>query len=328
MWIRALEDEARDARPGVARRGSFAASHFELRMFSVGEGEAILLIFPGGRVWLVDGGSTNNLTTNENFGRFLIGYLEARGLTVEACVASHPHVDHVGALATLLSSPSPALAPTVTVYRTGVAWTGTAKWLGRYHAALTGPGPAVEDIAIAGKHREVPIADGVSAHLFSGSGAGPYTSLFMQLRYRSARLLFTGDAECAYELHLLEDFGATDFRADVLKITHHGSSSGTAASVVDAVKPALAIASTADDDGHRLEQDTLERVRGPGGKRRVFETLVDGDIVLRTDGEPYLSGILYQVELVKPPQFAQQLDVHVIPAAQIQRQRSDDPRCA
>lgn len=327
MWIRALQDEARSARPGAARRHLFDASHLEVRMLSVGEGEAILLIFPGGRAWLVDGGSTNSLATNDRLGQLLIGYLEARGLMLEACVASHPHVDHVGALATILTSPSPALAPSVTVYRTGVAWTGTAKWLARYHAALTGPGPAVEDVAIAGVHREILIADDVAAHLFSGSGAGPYTALFMQLRFRSARLLFTGDCECAYEVKLLEAFGETDFRADLLKITHHGSSSGTAARLLAAARPALAIASTADDDGHRLEADTLERALGPGQKRRVFETLVDGDIVIRTDGEPYLGGILYQVEREDPPRFATELDAVVIPANQILRGRSHDRHC-
>jgi competence protein ComEC len=149
----------------------------------------------------------------------------------------------------------------------------------------------------------------------------------MQLRFRSARLLFTGDADCAYEVKLLEAFGETDFRADLLKITHHGSSSGTAARVLAAARPALAIASTADDDGHRLEADTLKRVLGPGRKRRVFETLVDGDIVVRTDGEPYLGGILYEVELEDPPQFATELDVVVIPANRILRGRSHDRHC-
>jgi competence protein ComEC len=296
-------------------------------MFSVGHGEAILLIFPGGRTWLVDGGTSNSLGPNEQLGRLLLGYLEARGLTLEACVASHPHVDHVGALATILASGSAALAPTVTVYRGAVAWTGTAAWLGRYQQAVAGLGAAVDEVPLSDAHLEVPIAPWVAAHLFAGSGAGPYTSLFMQLRFGAARLLFTGDAHCAYELDLLNAFGAEDFRADMLKITHHGSSSGSAGRVLEAIRPAFAIASTADDDGHRLEADTLERVLGPGRRRRAFETLVDGDITVRTDGQPYLGGVLYQVELTSPGAFAQQLDAGVMRANQIQRTRTDDRDC-
>jgi competence protein ComEC len=327
MWISALEDEARDAQPRAATRGAFEASNLEVRMFNVGEGEAILVVFPDRRTWLIDGGTTNNLKPNETLGDLLVGYLEARGLTLEACVASHPHVDHAGALATILTSDSAALAAKVTIYRAETAWTGTAKWLLRYQQAVSGLGPAVEDVTLSNAHREIEISDGVAAHLFAGSGAGPYTSLFMQLRFQSARLLFTGDAQCAYEVGLLKSFGAVDFRADMLKITHHGSSSGTAGSVLEAIKPAFAIASTADDGGHRLEADTLERVVGPAGKRRVFETHVDGDIIVRTDGAPYQGGVLYQVEFTSPGEFANQLHAQVIPADQIQRQRTDDRDC-
>jgi len=326
MWVHALEDEAHIARPGVGRRASFESSHLEVRMFAVGEGEAIVVVFPDRRTWLVDGGTTNSSRPNERLGQLLVAYLERRGLTLEACVPSHPHVDHAGALATILTSGSRALAPKVTVYRAGTAWTGTASWLASYRQAVTGP--AIEEVVVSNTHLEVPIDVGVTAHLFSGEGAGAYTALFMQLRFKSARLLFTGDCHCDYEVKLLAAYGAADFRADMLKVTHHGSSSGTARRMLEAAKPAFAIASTAEDGGHRLEQDTLDRLLGTEGKRRVFETLVDGDIVARTDGVPYRGGNLYNVELVAP-EFAADADlgVTVIPAAQIQRGRSDDPHC-
>jgi competence protein ComEC len=106
MWIRALPDEARTARPSIARRIAFEASPLEVRMFNVGEGEAILLVLPDGRAWLIDGGTSNSLTTNAKLGQLLIDYLRSRSLRLEACVASHPHADHVGALATILGGGS------------------------------------------------------------------------------------------------------------------------------------------------------------------------------------------------------------------------------
>jgi competence protein ComEC len=309
IWIRALADEAHGARPSAARRVSFDAAHLEVRMFSVGEGEAILIAFPGGKAWLVDGGTTNSVGPNEQLAGLLVGYLERRGLTLEACVASHPHIDHAGALETILTSGSPALAPELTVYRGDVAWAGTAGWRGRYHAVIADPAtPATEQVILSGKHREVGIMPWVSAHLYCGQGADAYTSLFMQLRYAASRLLFTGDAEVAYERQLLVAFGAEDFRADLLKVTHHGSSSGTAADVLAAIKPAFAIASTADDPDHRLENDTLGRLLPPGSERRVWETLRDGDITVRTDGQLYLDGTLWRVELDAPGEFAAALD--------------------
>jgi competence protein ComEC len=327
MWVRALESEAHDARPSEARQSSFAASSLEVCMFSVGEGEAILVVFPDRRTWLIDGGTSNTAGLNAKLGGLLVGYLEAHGLTLEVCVPSHPHVDHVGSLATILTSGSQALAPVVTIYRADTAWTGDAAWLRRYREAVSNSGGAVREELISGTHREVPISDGVRAHLFAGLGAGAYTSLFMQLRFHTAKLLFTGDSQCGYELKLLEQFGEADLQADMLKITHHGSSSGTARRFVDAVRPAFAIASTADEDGHRLEADTLERVLAVDGHRRVYETLVDGDIIIRTDGQSYRDGILYQIDFTAPGEFASQLGAKLVAADQIQRGRSDIQAC-
>jgi competence protein ComEC len=278
-------------------------------MFSVGEGEAILIVFPGGATWLVDGGVTNSAGPNAKLGGLLVAYLESRGLTLEACVASHPHIDHVGTLETILTSGSATLAPAVTVYRGEVAWAGQTGWRKRYHDAIADPRtPATERIILSGKHLEVPVIDWVNAHFFCGTGADAYASLFMQLRFGASRLLFTGDAHRAYERQLLAAFGPEDFRADVLKVTHHGSSSGTDANVVAAIKPAFAIASTAADPDHRLEPTTMARLIPAGSKRRVFETLRDGDIVVRTDGQLYLDGTLYRVDLDPDGEFAAALE--------------------
>ncbi len=79
----------------------------------------------------------------------------------------------------------------------------------------------------------------------------------------------------------MKSVGEEAFRADELKVTHHGASSGTANWLVCAVKPGIAIASTAKDDGHRLEEDVLDRLGDRPGPRKVLETFVDGDISSR-----------------------------------------------
>jgi beta-lactamase superfamily II metal-dependent hydrolase len=161
------------------------------------------------------------------------------------------------------------------------------------------------------------------AHFFAGEGDGAYTSVFLHLHFGSARLLFTGDAHCEYEELLIGSFSEEDdFRADVLKVTHHGSSSGTAKRFIDAVRPALAIASTADDDGHRLEADTLERLGGRAGRRRVFETVVDGDIILRTDGRPYGGGVLYEVDFESPGALADAAKAEVFSLKAVNKKRT------
>ena len=99
--------------------------------------------------------------------------------------------------------------------------------------------------------------------------------------------------------------------------------------MIDAVKPGIAIASTAHDGGHRLEADTLERVTGRGDVE-VFETIVDGDITLKTDGQRNTEGVLYKVELWQDDGlFAEGLAVTRVELAAVDadRQRTDDPEC-
>ena len=187
----------------------------------------------------------------------------------------------------------------------------------------------VEDFPIGTEHIEVPIANGVEAHLFADPSADVYRSLFMHLRYHEAQILFTGDAECSYETRLINRFGAPDFQSDVLKVTHHGSSSGTGSVLVSTVAPGIAIASTGDDTRHFLEADTLERLGGRPGPRRVYETLVDGDIIIRTDGQAFEDGILYEATFNDPGQFAPDLDEETLDlnAVNGDRSRSDDADC-
>lgn len=302
MFLRILENEARNARPNAERKSTFETSHLEIRMFNVDHGEAILVVFDNQHAWLIDAGCSNHQTRNDKLASVLVKYLEDRSLMLEAIIPSHPHADHAGSLADILGSGSSRVAPVITMYRSeDRTWKLDRIWLNKFWNAI---GNNIVDISLRNSHREISISEGVSARIFAGSGEGAYTSLFVHLRYHDARILFTGDSECDYETELLDMFGEEDFRADVLKITHHGSSSGTASSIVNAVKPGIAIASTGDDGGHRLERDTLDRLGGRPGPRRVFETLVDGDIILRTDGFPYRGGMLYQVECDPPGVFS------------------------
>ncbi len=329
-YLKVTASKALTAHPSASRRTKFANSHLEVLMFNVGDGEAVLIAFPNRRAWLVDGGSGSGTAKNLELGRRLSTHLRERDLVLEALVPSHPHKDHLGALAALLRA-GPPLADPLTIYRSvDATWNPDTGWMGDLKRAVADLPSQVNWVPLQNAHREVAVADGVSAHLFAGSGEGPYTSIFLQLRFHQARLLFTGDSHCRYERELLERFGEDDFRSDVLKVTHHGSSTGTAQRVVNAVKPALALASTAPDDGHRLEADTLLRLRNNGAQRRIYETVIDGDIILRTDGQAFGGGVLYQVELVAPGLFEAALGATTLLRATVDALRGfglNNPQC-
>jgi competence protein ComEC len=316
---------AKNARPSSRRIADFNRSCLEVRMFNVGSGEAILIVLPDKQAWLVDGGSTNSPLRNEELGGKLARYLKSNKLKLTGLVPSHPHIDHVGAVATLLRA-RPDFAKKLYYCRSEDATWHGKQWLADLESELDALPVPVEKIVLRNAHNEVTLSPDARAHLFAGSGDQAYTSIFMQLRYRDARLLFTGDAQCPYENDLIDQFGVEDFRADVLKVTHHGSSSGTSKKLVSTAKPGIAIASTAKDDGHQLEKDTLSRLRGSPGHQEILETLISGDIIVQTDGSPQGDGTLYRIDVESPGYCADNNWANVLSKGAVDRLRGDSTK--
>lgn len=275
-------------------------------MFHVGHGECILIVFPNNRAWLVDAGSGTRQGSNETLAENIVTYIENSGLSLQAIIPSHPHSDHAMAFTTILADPSPQLDNPLTIYRSNdPGWFDPDRqWLPPYHLAVASWGD--ENVLEDERLRE-PIAPNIEAHLFAGStGRRFYISIFMQLTFHGARILFTGDAYKPYERDLRDGFGTEFFRSDVLKVTHHGSEHGTDEGVLANIRPGIAIASTGHGERHRLEDVTRNHITARG--TRVFETyrnqngeVSEHDIVIETDGLPIDGGgILYRVRRFSP----------------------------
>lgn len=308
MYYQVLSDEARVVHPSQVRKDAFAENHLEIRMFHGGHGECILIVFPDNTCWLVDCGQGVGDTSNQTLAANVTTYLEKHDLHLDAIIPTHPHSDHAKAFTTILADPSPNITNPLTIYRSNdPGWADPdRKWLVPYRAAVASWG---DDNVLQDERFEVSIAPHITAQLFAGStGKRFYISMFLQLGFHGARILFTGDAYKPYEKDLRDGFGAEFFRADVLKVTHHGSEHGTDEGVLRDTHPGIAIASTGHDGGHRLEKITRKHIRAGGPRVRVFETFRDQrqkknerDIILSTDGLPIDgAGILYRVRQVSP----------------------------
>ncbi len=289
-------------------------------MFNVGSGEAALVIFPRRRAWLMDCGA-NSTPRNEKLGLRILEYLDDNRVTLEAVVPSHSQVDHAGAIATVLGTESDWTRGPITVYRGLAQWDRDADWLVAYRKLFESD-RRVEDKVLPNTGRVVPIIPGEAvAHMFVGSGSDIYTSLFVHFHFRDAKILFTGDALCGYENDLLAHFAHHDFSSDLLKVTHHGSSSGTGRRFLRAIRPGLALASSTAHEDHRLEVDVRRRIRGQPLHREVFETLVHGDITVATDGRRSLGSILYRVESSSPGIAAKDLKAKVLTQTEANAER-------
>jgi competence protein ComEC len=308
MYYQVLPDEARVVHPSQARRDTLAINHLEIRMFHVGKGECILVVFPDNNCWLIECGNGTAKRSNEALAENIVTYLENNDLHLNAIIPTHPHSDHARAFTTLLEDPSPNISNPLPIYRSNdPGWDDPErKWLSPYRKAVASRGIQHK---LNDERIQKTIAPELSAQLFAGgTGRRFYISLFLQLRFNGARLLFTGDAYKSYEKNLRDEFGTEFFRADVLKITHHGSEHGTDEEVLRDIRPGIAFASTGEDAGHRLEDITRNHISSGGPRVRVFETYRDQkkqanerDIILQTDGLPFNgAGILYRVWQVAP----------------------------
>jgi competence protein ComEC len=135
----------------------------------------------------------------------------------------------------------------------------------------------------------VALGDGVTAAvllpvepLITGSGRDPnLNSIVVRVTYGRVGALFTGDMEALNESQLL-DWG-DELRSAVLKVAHHGSSTGTTEAFVEAVRPLVAVISVGAMNPfghpHRATVDVLEEWGAA-----VYRTDRDGAVLIHSDG--------------------------------------------
>ena len=109
------------------------------------------------------------------------------------------------------------------------------------------------------------------------------TSYIIRVTYGNTAVLLTGDATELSERLALKAQPNQYFRADVLKIAHHGSSDSTFEAFLDAVSPAYAVISCGknNDYGHP-HAALLDRLRERGFT--IYRTDEDGTVTLLLDG--------------------------------------------
>jgi len=247
-----------------------AHSNEELNVtvIDVGQGDSILVNFGADETMLIDAGEAKDAEAVKD-------ELKERGLTqIDVLIATHPHADHIGGIAEILDDYEigciylPDMQSDSQTYQNlrdtienhGVllieAYAGVSFDLG--DAACTIVSPAND----ADKD-----ANNESVMLF--------------LDYLDSEFLFTGDAERWAENEVL-DAGYT-IDADVLKVAHHGSSTGTSEAFLSAVSPDYAVISCGKDNKYGHPHDETLNLLDEYGID-TLRTDMSGDVVFITDG--------------------------------------------
>lgn len=261
----------------VAGRAPSSAGRLEVIALDVGQGDALLVRFPGGPTMLIDAGGFARSRFDVG-ARVVAPALRALGLlTIDILAITHAHRDHLGGAGAVLRSFSPG-----------------AVWLGR----MPGDDAAVASLERAAEKRGISVVfprrgarialGGARVEVLnpgpgveSGGPARNDDSLVLRLSFAGRSVLLTGDLESGLEALLVRE--GRDLRADLLKVGHHGSRTSTSEPFLRQVRPRLGVISVGSSNpwGHP-SAEVVDRLIDAGVE--VYRTDRDGAVRFTTNG--------------------------------------------
>ena len=249
----------------------------EVTTLDVGQGDALLIVIPPGRVLVTDCGGLPGPLAIDTGEQIVSPYLWSRRIRrIDVLAVTHAHQDHVGGLESILRN-----------FPVGEIWLppslGSEAYARVFEMAQERRIPvrihARGETTALGQARIAFLSPGPEYH--PGRQAQNNDSLVMSIQYGGRTALLAGDVERKMELEMLRD--RQPLRADLLKTPHHGSKTSNSAEFLAAVAAPYGVISVAVNSpfGHP-HQEALERLAE--AHCRVLRTDRDGAVTWTTDG--------------------------------------------
>lgn len=237
--------------------------------FNVGQGDATLIQLPDGKTVLIDGGESDT---------GIVSQLKGLGVQrIDLMIATHPHSDHIGGLVQVLQN-----FPVAKVVTSGQPHTTSV-----YERFLDGIIAAQAEF-IDVKRGDVISLGGIDFKVLNPANNNDpdlnENSVVLQFTYGQTTFLLMGDSGADTEAALLS--AGLPLKADILKVGHHASTSGSTLAFLNAVQPKIALYSAGINNqyGHPAPQ-TIAALVTVGAT--VYGTDKNGTISIKVDLNGY-----------------------------------------
>jgi competence protein ComEC len=252
------------------------SKNLKLTFIDVGQGESILVEFPGRKKMLIDGGGHPEGTFD--IGEHVVSpFLWEKGIKkIDYLFLTHAHPDHLNGLIAVArnfkigeywETFSPLESDPYTEFKRSLSSFVSRKRLFRGYSHHEGK------VRIEVLHPEKG-----EPYVYTISNDH---SLVLRLSYNQISFLLPGDIGMDAEKKILESLG--QIKSQVLKSPHHGSPSSSSEAFLDRVSPEIVVISVGDGNRYGFpSQEILERYKKIGAK--VYRTDVHGAVEVSSDG--------------------------------------------
>jgi len=238
----------------------------EVTFLDVGQGNAALVAFPGGKKMIIDGGGFSR--GSFDVGKMVVApYLWHKKISqIDYMVLSHPQADHMNGLRFIAK----VFRPKEFWYNGDQVETATFRELKAIIATEKIkellPGDLRDGIEINGAMVSIlhPDPDGQPLIVQKAGKWLNNNSLVLKIAYRGKTFLFPGDLEKQGEEVLISNAGEM-VKSDILLSPHHGSKTSSSKGFLGMVQPGICIISSREgNSGNFPHQTVLERLRHMG----------------------------------------------------------------
>lgn len=246
----------------------------EITYINVGQGDGTLISSPYRFNVLIDGGGGNNYSDYNPGETLFLEYLEEEGITkIDSAFVSHYHQDHVqGIIAAMeqLKVRNLFLPDNLE----------DSEWRAKLVETANANGTKIHYIS---EETLLTYKNGMTIRIIPPvpktriSEDENDTTYLYYVEYAGVNSAFTGDMTVFSERNMLDSGKARE--ADLLKVSHHGSTTATCKEWVEATKPKYSIISVGENNGYglpneeilkRLSDSTIYRTDRNGGVRFVI----------------------------------------------------------